>query len=45
MVSTDQFLVAKIVKVRGQPVSIVGGVRYWIDLRTPVRMVSAVGLG
>ena len=25
------FLVAKIVKIEGQPVSIVGGVRYWID--------------
>jgi hypothetical protein len=25
------FLVAKIVKVGGQPVSIVGGVRYWMD--------------
>ena len=25
------FLVAKIVKIQGQPVSIVGGVRYWMD--------------
>ena len=25
------FLVSKIVKIEGQPVSIVGGVRYWID--------------
>ena len=25
------FLVSKIVKVGGQPVSIVGGVRYWMD--------------
>jgi hypothetical protein len=25
------FLVAKIVKIEGQPVSIVGGVRYWMD--------------
>jgi hypothetical protein len=25
------FLVSKIVKVAGQPVSIVGGLRYWMD--------------
>ena len=37
------FLVSKIVKVGGQPVSIVGGVRYWMTLPTPVPMVSAAG--
>ena len=38
------FLVSKIVKVGGQPVSIVGGVRYWIEtLPIPVPMVSAAG--
>ena len=37
------FLVSKIVKVGGQPVSIVGGVRYWMNSLTPVPMVSAAG--
>jgi hypothetical protein len=31
MVGTGQLLVSKVVKVGGQPVSIVGGVRYWMD--------------
>ena len=40
------FLVSKIVKIEGQPVSIVGGVRYWMDSpERPVPMVSAVGSG
>ena len=31
MVAPVNFLVSKIVKVGGQQVSIVGGVRYWMD--------------
>ena len=39
------FLVSKVVKVGGQPVSIVGGVRYWMDFPDTGPHGSAAGSG
>ena len=45
MVGAGQFDSLQDRQVAAQPVSIVGGVRYWATLPTPVPMVSAAGSG